>query len=434
MKDAKILADELEAKHIQLELQNEELKRIAQESDELKNRYYELYDFAPVGYVKTDDKGIILEINITGARLLGTERTHILKMPLITFIAVQQRAEFGKFLYQLQVTESRVHSELKLRDRKNDEKYVRLEGSVNKDEHPRSFMIAIIEITERKKAEEKLQNAYREIEQRVEERTAELLEANQSLKNEIEHRKQTENELEKAKDQAELYLDLMGHDISNMHQIILGRLELAEEIIGTEGKLECDDKELIDIAIKNLKRSARLIDNVRQLQKIRWGEYSREPVDLGQMLNDTMASYSSIPDKKVVISYTPARGHVVWVNPLIKEVFDNLLDNAVKHSGDPVQIGIAVDRVDRNGRQYHRVSIEDNGPGIPDKKKDEIFNRLSRGDTKARGTGLGLYIVKTLVESFDGIIEVENRVEGDYTQGSRFLVYLPVVEGDENGK
>jgi signal transduction histidine kinase len=119
---------------------------------------------------------------------------------------------------------------------------------------------------------------------------------------------------------------------------------------------------------------------------------------------------------------------------LIKEVFNNLLDNAIKHSDDHVRIRVSVTQANKNGRRYHRVAIEDNGPGIPDEKKEDVFHRLRRGKTKARGTGLGLYIVKTLVESFEGIVEIENKAAGDYTQGSRFLVYLPVVKEDKNGK
>jgi len=100
----------------------------------------------------------------------------------------------------------------------------------------------------------------------------------------------------------------------------------------------------------------------------------------------------------------------------------------VKHSGDLVRIGIAVSMVDRNGRKYHRVSIEDNGPGIPDEKKAEVFHRFMRGQTRMSGTGLGLYIVKTLVESFGGYVKVEDRVKGDHTKGTRFVVYLPATE------
>jgi PAS domain S-box-containing protein len=249
-----------------------------------------------------------------------------------------------------------------------------------------------------------------------------------TIARDITERKRAEEELKTAKEQAELYLDLMGHDISNMHQIILARLQLAEEIMGSDGKLESDDKELIDVSISNLKRSARLIDNVKKLQKLRWGEYDRGPVDLGQVLDDEVATYSCIPDKKVIISYTRAQGPVVWVNPLIKEVFHNLVDNAVRYSGDPALIGLTVDQVDRNGRQYHRVAIEDNGQGIPDEFKARVFNRMLRGTEKAKGMGLGLYLVKSLVESYSGKVCVEDRVHGDHRKGARFVVMLPAIE------
>jgi PAS domain S-box-containing protein len=398
MKDAKILADELEAKQIQLELQNEELKRIAQESDELKNRYYELYDFAPVGYAKTDDKGIILEINVTGAMLLGTDRSHIRKMPLITFIAVSQRAEFRNFLHQMQVTESRVHSELKLRDRKNDEKYVRLEGSVNKDEHPRSFMIAIIDITERKKAEEKLQNAYREIEQRVEERTAELKVANNMLKDEIVQRKQIEEELEKAKAQAELYVDLMGHDINNMNMIVMNYLELAKEMMPADSA----QKEFLDNPINVLERSTQLISNVRKLQKLQNGVLQLESVDVCKVIADVQREFRATPRKAITVNMNGCERCLARANDLLRDVFVNLVGNAIKHTGDQAEINIDLDAVNDNGDRYCRVIVEDNGPGIPDDLKGMIFNRLIKGTNTAKGMGLGLFLVKSLVENYHG--------------------------------
>jgi signal transduction histidine kinase len=60
--------------------------------------------------------------------------------------------------------------------------------------------------------------------------------------------------------------------------------------------------------------------------------------------------------------------------------------------------------------------------------KEKIFNRLQHGETKARGMGLGLYLVKSLMESYCGKVWVEDRVQGDYTKGSRFVVMLPAVE------
>ena len=73
--------------------------------------------------------------------------------------------------------------------------------------------------------------------------------------------------------------------------------------------------------------------------------------------------------------------------------------------------------------------VEDDGPGIPDDLKSVIFNRTLRGTSKARGMGLGLYLVKSLVDSYGGKVWIENRVHGDHTKGARFVVLLPAVKG-----
>ena len=80
-----------------------------------------------------------------------------------------------------------------------------------------------------------------------------------------------------------------------------------------------------------------------------------------------------------------------------------------------------------DGKEYSRISIEDNGPGISDEVKEKLFARFSRGETKAKGKGLGLYLIKTLVEDFHGKVWVEDRVPGDHTKGAKFVVMLPAV-------
>jgi PAS domain S-box-containing protein len=243
----------------------------------------------------------------------------------------------------------------------------------------------------------------------------------------IKSRKKAEQELVEAKNHAELYLDLMGHDMSNMHQIMESQLELAQEIMAEKCRLEGDEKELIDTPLQTLERSNLLIENVRKLQWIESGQYKTEPVDIGEMLCEVVATYSFVPGKDVSIDYDPSHGRYVEADPLLKDVFSNLVDNAVKHSIGSIRIGINVDEVIVNGQAYYRVSVEDNGPGIPDAKKGEIFNRLKRGQTTARGVGLGLYIVKALVESFHGGVTVEDRVPGYHTKGSWFVVSLPAA-------
>jgi signal transduction histidine kinase len=255
---------------------------------------------------------------------------------------------------------------------------------------------------------------------------SEVLESNVD----ITERKRAEEALKEAKQQAELYLDLMGHDISNMHQIALGQLELARETMETFGRLEGEDKQMIDVPVEILWKSARLINNIRNIQMMRAGEYKFERLDLGDVLTEAVREYSHIPGRDIRIDYNPVHSCPVKANQLLKDIFNNLLDNAVKHCNDPIRIGVGVLPVVENGRHFYRVAVEDNGSGILDERKDEIFNRLSRGDTKARGTGLGLYIVKTLVDGFGGRVWAEDRVPGDPTQGTRFVVYLPVMESE----
>jgi signal transduction histidine kinase len=100
--------------------------------------------------------------------------------------------------------------------------------------------------------------------------------------------------------------------------------------------------------------------------------------------------------------------------------------NAIKHSTGPINIDIKVWNT-YNGQAFCNISIEDNGPGIPPEQKNMMFTRFQPGATKAHGKGLGLYLVKALVEDFHGNIWVEDRIPGDYSKGSKFVIRLPVV-------
>ncbi len=245
----------------------------------------------------------------------------------------------------------------------------------------------------------------------------------------ITERKRAEKELLDAKMQAELYLDLMGHDISNMHQVAIGQLELAKDIIKMDGKLEADDGEMIDASLGSLWRSAKLIDNVRKLQKIRSEEIKNKEICLDEMLTGIVNQYDGQYPEKVIKIDANECSHIVKANELLRDVFTNLVGNAIKHSnGSNINILVKIEDARKDGKKYYKVSVEDNGPGIPDDMKDNIFNRLQRGETKARGMGLGLYLVKSLVESYNGRVWVEDRIQGDHTKGSKFVVMLPAID------
>jgi PAS domain S-box-containing protein len=240
----------------------------------------------------------------------------------------------------------------------------------------------------------------------------------------ITGRKRAEEGLKEAKAQAELYLDLMGHDIRNMNMIGMGFLELA---LGSPD-ISKKDKDLLLMSLGSLENSTRLIENVRKLQKARSGELKHHTVDACQTFMRVLAHYSNMPDVNASFNLDLPPSCPVMANELLYEVFENIVGNAIKHGGPEPFVDIKFDQVAADGRTYNSFIVEDNGPGIPDAIKDRIFNRLQRGDTKAKGMGLGLYLVKSLVESYGGRVCVEDRIAGDHTKGTRFVVMLPAVD------
>lgn len=241
----------------------------------------------------------------------------------------------------------------------------------------------------------------------------------------ITGRKLAEQALKEAKAQADLYLDLMGHDISNMNQIGIGFLELAIDT------MELDEGERLLLAkpLEAFVSSSRLIENLRKLQKVQAGELRHHNVDLGQVLEKVRTDYSSIPGRNIRIDYLLKDGCNVKANELLYDLFSNLVGNAIKHTHREPVIGMRLERSGENGKNWYVVSVEDNGPGIPDVLKPRLFSRNLRGDTNSKGSGLGLYLVKTLVNDYRGDVRVEDRVKGEPSLGSRFVVRLPAAEG-----
>jgi signal transduction histidine kinase len=217
----------------------------------------------------------------------------------------------------------------------------------------------------------------------------------------------------------------MGHDINNMNQIALGYLELAQDMLHLDGV----EKEFLDRPMEVLKRSSRLIQNVRKLQKINMGDIGLVTVDLGEMLGEVVKIYSTMPGRRITISCEPAPGIRVMASPLLADVFSNLIDNAIKHSNSSeVRIGIGMAKTFLGDNWYYKIDVEDNGPGIPDIQKERIFNRYRADTVSLKGSGIGLHLVRSLVESFSGKIWVEDRVSGEPASGSRFVVLLPVIK------
>ncbi|MCD1294529.1 hypothetical protein CUJ83_05880 [Methanocella sp. CWC-04] len=236
--------------------------------------------------------------------------------------------------------------------------------------------------------------------------------------------KKATEEVERAKDFAELYLDIMSHDINNSNHAGLGFLELAEMDSATSPS----QKLYLEKAADAFKSSSEIIESVRKIQKISQETLSIEKIDLDESIKEAIERSSQPDFKQVKIDYRPVQGFCVMANSLLAEVFINLIGNSIKHSQGDVEIYIRIEKELRDGIEMYNIIVEDNGPGIPDSLKPFIFQRFERGPTKARGKGLGLYIVKMLIENMRGEVCIRDRVPGDSNKGSSFIVTLPACE------
>ncbi len=240
--------------------------------------------------------------------------------------------------------------------------------------------------------------------------------------------KRSEASLEDAKEQAEFYVDLLSHDINNMNQVAIGYAEMALKTM-ERGDF---DPSLLEKTVEMLFNSSSLIENVRIIQRIKSGEIKPERIDMCSLLEDVIDQYRSVRGREVKINYHFERDITVIASKLLREVFSNLISNAIKHSTGKITIDIDLSKIRENDSVYCKAVVADNGPGIPAEKKKILFTRHMRGQTKAKGSGLGLYIVKSLIENFKGQVWVEDRVSGDHTKGSRFIVLLPYVDRNRN--
>jgi len=198
VKDVQKLVEELRVHQIELEMQNEELRRAQVDLAESRDRYFDLYDFAPVGYFTLDEKALIVEANLAGANLLGFERASLIKKGFSQFVAPGSQDAFYSHRKQAVETGTKQVSEFKLKSKKDRSFYAQLQSVAVEGNEGNAIQLrtAVVDITERKHAEEALFKAHAELERRIVERTADLLVSNSQLQGEIEERKRMAAELQ----------------------------------------------------------------------------------------------------------------------------------------------------------------------------------------------------------------------------------------------
>ena len=215
-------------------------------------------------------------------------------------------------------------------------------------------------------------------------------------------------ELDASNRQANLYLDIMTHDIKNANTIALGYSQLlGEEAEGTTA-------EYANKLMAAVRTGSTILDNVATMRAIQEHEPVLVPVDLDQVIRRQIRSF---PDLHIDYEGTDAR---VCADELLSRIFFNLIDNSRKYAGEQPRIAI---RVEEEGLDHVRVSVEDHGPGIAPAMKTRIFDRYVQDESR-RGQGLGLYIVRMLADRYGGVIWADDRVPGRQEEGAAFRVLL----------
>lgn len=204
--DVQRLIHELKVHQVELEMQNEELRKNQREINELLTKYFDLYELAPVGYFVIDQKGLILEANLTGANLLGVQMRSLIKERFSRFVAEDSQDRFYFHRKLIGETGTKQICELRLVRTDGTVFHAQLHSIAVEDGEGNSnqFRTAVTDISERKQAEEALQKAYDGLERRVEERTAELLQVNEHLTREVQERKRAEGVLSESEEQYRL--------------------------------------------------------------------------------------------------------------------------------------------------------------------------------------------------------------------------------------
>ena len=195
------LLHEFEVHQIELEMQNEELRRAREELELSLNKYAELYDFAPVGYFTFDATGLIREVNLAGAQLLGIERMLLVNKPFPTLIAdAEERGIFSSHLKLVLQRQVMLKCEIKLKGKDGTVIHGQLQSvAVDNSESKVGYILtSIVDGSVRKQLEEALQNAHDKLESIVKDRTGELTRANVQLSQEIDERKGAEESLQGA--------------------------------------------------------------------------------------------------------------------------------------------------------------------------------------------------------------------------------------------
>ncbi|MFT4922135.1 MAG: signal transduction histidine kinase, partial [Haloarculaceae archaeon] len=238
-----------------------------------------------------------------------------------------------------------------------------------------------------------------------------------AVSNDITHRKEMERQLKEQRDDLEVLNQVVRHDIRNDLVVIEGYARELESHVADEGR------EYVTTITERTEDAISLTNRARELAETTVEQQTTcKPVSLRPILRDVADDVDSSYSDAVITIESQIPNVEVLADGMLSSVFRNLLTNAVHHNDKDVP-EVTVSAGQRDGRAV--VSVADNGPGIPDERKTEVFEKGHRR-ADSDGTGLGLYLVKTLVDQYGGDISIED----NDPEGTVFVIEFDRVDAD----
>ncbi|UCH90243.1 MAG: PAS domain-containing sensor histidine kinase [Thermoplasmata archaeon] len=353
---------------------------------ELEKKLQIMFESIPEGMTFSDLEGNILEMNEAALNLAGFDsKDEIIGKSAFELISEKEHPKAREFLQKTFLEGYSGEVEYKLLKKNKKEYDAELSASLLKDQtgEPIGFVALIKDITNRKSEEQKIIDD---------------------------------------KNRAELYLDLVSHDISNFNQSIIS----SNELLLTKYDFTDEQKKYIEMSLNQAKEISNLIYNVRKLTRLKESESVQDKIDINKILNNSITHLNqTYQNRRFKVNHNITESKVfVKGNELLEEVFYNILRNAIKFDrSDDAVIDISSTATEDN--KFWKFEFKDRGPGVPDVMKDNIFKRFEKAEEKLRGSGFGLTLAFEIISKCGGKIWVEDRVKGDTGQGSNFVVLLP---------
>jgi PAS domain S-box-containing protein len=378
--DFSALVHELQVHQIELEMQNEELRQAKNATEDALIRYSDLYDFAPVSLFTLDDKGKIIEANLAGATLLGSDRCYVMGISFGIFVAPQSRGPFDALLKRLS-TEHKSTVEIRLLRKEGQFAYAQVEGIASEGPDGRQSRLAIIDITDRKNAEIAILKA-----------------------------KELAEDALKAKSE---FLANMSHELRTPMNAIIGMTALL-----LDDNLTDDQRDFLETIQESSNSLLAIISDILSFSSMDKGklELDCRPFDVRESVKESLDMMALSAQKKGLKLKCQIGESVpetlVGDASRVRQVLTNLVGNAIKFTDQGRVEVLAKARAVAPDKYELHFEVRDTGIGIAPEDLGKLFRPFSQVDmSRTRrhdGTGLGLAISKGLVEMMGGLIWAES--------------------------